>query len=273
MFLPDVMEEDEEEGKPSRHSSTLSLGRGNESPLRERRQISPRLQSATTTTDRSSPDAVQIRIQEANGQTEQRPAQLIENMKKFGVHSISRNESGRRPFFGITRSPKVLIQPSSSTSSLSRPTRQFIDTPTVYVGNLNPWRDYNSRGTRPTFETIDLESPETEKQFEFEVPSSPDISSRSDICQSRCRHASRLTVPEVRTRATAQRSRSPKFLVKRPRPAPKKRKGIQWRAMKDKKILTDDDVSVFEVPLSYTRSSPNLKLGESSNLEMEESTT
>ncbi|XP_017877447.1 bestrophin-4-like isoform X2 [Ceratina calcarata] len=265
MFLPDVMEEDEEEGKPSRHSSTLSLGHGNDSPFCERRQISPRLQSVTTT-DRSSPDTVQIRIQET-GETEQRPNQLIENMKKFGMHSISRSESGRKQFFAITRSPKVVVQPSSSTSSLSKPTRQFIDTPTVYVGDLNPWKNYNSKGAQPVFEMIDLDSPETEKQFEFQVPSSLDDvtdSPHSDICQSQYLHTSHLTIPETKTKTSVPRSKSPKFLVKKPRPVPKKKKGIQWKAMKDKKILTNDNESVFEMPLSYTRSSPNLKLGESS---------
>lgn len=175
----------------------------------------------------------------------------------------------------------MIMQSSSSTSSLSKSMKQFIDTPTIYVGDLDPWKNYsNSKEIQqqPVFEMIDLESPEMEKQIDFpEVPfSSDDVnvtdSPHSDTCQSQCLHTSHLMVPEAKTKGgTVARSKSPKFLVRKSRPVPKKKRGIQWKVMKDKKILTDDDdVSVFEIPLSSTRSSPNLKLGECSQKSKED---
>lgn len=282
MFLPDVIEEDEEDIKPSHHTSTISLAtHANDSPLSERRQINSHPETPTSP-DQTCPETVlQFDIQEPSSPAaDQTPKMKPETMKRFatfGKHSIPRIDLSRKPFFTVSKSPKVVVQPWSSTSNLSRATRQFIDTPTVFPGDLSPWRDFGSRLARtPPFESQsfdrspEVDSLESAQTFE-NVELNPSDSPHSDTCQSQCRHepASHLTLPDpgllAPIKASMPKSRSPKFVVKRHRSLlTGRKKGIQWKEMAKSKKETGADTPVEERPLSYTRSSPNLKLQESS---------
>ncbi|KOC70176.1 Bestrophin-3 [Habropoda laboriosa] len=281
MFLPDVMEEDEEDIKPSLHTSTMSLAtHNNDSPLCERRQINSCPETSTITDQAYSETILQFDIQEPEtDQTVQRPKIITEAVKRIsslGRHSVPRVDSARKPFFTLTKSPKIVLQTSSSTSSLSQPVRQIVDTPTVYTGNINPWKEYSTRlMRRHSVETCSSEhSPEIEGQYDFESvhPSdvNPQDSPYSDTCQSQCRHSPmcHLSLPKIYTPAptetTIPKSRSPKFLVRRHKSMGlTKKKGIQWKQlMRTSKKRTTDDILTAEEVLPCTRSSPNLKLAE-----------
>ncbi|CAK9807857.1 BEST2 [Anthophora plagiata] len=277
MFLPDVMEEDEGDVKPSLHTSTISLATHiNDSPLYERRQINSHPETPTNTDQACSETILQFDIQETSetDQTEQ-PKIITEAVKKItslGRHSVQHTDSTRKPFFTLTKSPKVVLQPSSSTASLSQPVRQIVDTPIVYTGNINPWKEYSSRLMhRPSIETCCSEhTPEIEGQYDYESvhPSdgNPQDSPHSDTCQSRCHHMCHLSLPEAYLLTPKEvivpKSRSPKFLVRRHKSmGTTKKKGVQWRhLMKSSKKRTTDSISAVEETLPCTRSSPNLKI-------------
>lgn len=179
----------------------------------------------------------------------------------------------------VTKSPKVIVEPSSSTSNLSKLTKHIIDTPTVYTGNVNPWKDYSSKIIHsPSFEAFSSEhSPEVEGTYDFENvhPSDsfcvhPDDSPHSDTCQSECHHRtiSHLTLPETSLSTSIKtalpRNRSAKFLIKRHKSLEtSKKQGIQWRQYIKTRDKVDD-VSADEKTIPYSRSSPNLKLHETS---------
>lgn len=198
-------------------------------------------------------------------------------MKKFsslGKHSISRIDTNRKPLFMLTKSPKVVIQPWSSTSNLSKSTKQIIDTPTLYTSNINPWKDYKASNIVQSFsfETSEC-SQEVEKRSDFEnvyssdnININPNDSPHSDTCQLQCHHTMcHLTLPETSLiKATATKNRSPKFLAKRHRSMKlSKKKGIQWKQIvKTNRKNRTDNISMIKKSLSYSRSSPNLKLEE-----------
>ncbi|XP_017755603.1 PREDICTED: bestrophin-4-like isoform X2 [Eufriesea mexicana] len=282
MFLPDVIEEDEEDLKQSHCTSTLSLAtHNNDSPLCQRRQINLDCETPTTTDQTCSETILQFDIQEPSfqiDQTEQRRKMITETVKKLsplGKHSVPRIDTNRKAFFTITKSPKVIVQPSASTSNLSKLTRHIIDTPTVYTGNVNPWKDYSSKIIQsPSFEAFSSEhSPEVEGTYDFEnvhpsdnVCIHPNDSPHSDTCQSQCHHTtiSHLTLPETplstSTKTALPKNKSAKFLIKRHKSmGTSKKKGIQWRQMIKARDKTDD-VSAGEKAIPYSRSSPNLKL-------------
>ncbi|CAL7948473.1 unnamed protein product [Xylocopa violacea] len=287
MFLPDVIEEDEEDVRPSHHSSMMSIRTHNESPSCERRQISPRPDTPTTTDATSSETILQFDIQEPlqTDQTEQRPKIVVETVRKlsaFGKHPMSRIDPTRRPFFTLAKSPKMVTQLHSSTSTLSEPTKQFIDTPTVYTSDMNPWKDYNSRLIQlPSFEGLDLEhSPDSEEQHNLEnvTPTedlivNPNDDPHSDTHQSQFHDINihHLTLPEttlsipLKSELQSTKSRSPKLLVRRHRSmVTGKKKGIQWKRFVRSVKKRTPNVPEVKEQLFYTRSSPNLKLGESS---------
>lgn len=198
-------------------------------------------------------------------------------MKKFsslGKHSISRIDTNRKPFFMLTKSPKVVIQPWSSTSNLSKSTKQIIDTPTVYTSNINPWKDYKTPNIVQSFSFETSECfQEVEKRSDFEnvyssdnININPNDSPHSDTCQLQCHHTMcHLTLPETSSiKATATKNRNPKFLVKRHRSMKlSKKKGIQWKQIvKTNRKNRTDNISMIKKSLSCSRSSPNLKLEE-----------
>lgn len=288
MFLPDVIEEDEEDVKPSHHTSTMSLAtHPNDSPPCERRQISPRPETPTKI-DQTCPETIlQFDIQEPSvhtDQIEQRAKNIADTIKKFsslGKYSLPRIDSSRKPFFTLTKSPKLVIQPWPSTSNLSIPSRQIIDTPSVYMDNLNPWRDYSPKVALPhSFDVGGSEhSPEEEGQYDFEsvylsddTAINPSDSPHSDTCQLQCQHygTSYLTLPEtplsIPSKATMPKNRSPKFLVRRHKSmGTGRKKGIQWKQIvKTTKKHTPDDMPKTERCLSRSRGSLNLKLKETS---------
>lgn len=279
MFLPDVIEEEEEDIKPSHHTSTISLT--NDSPLCERRQISQHSETPTTIDQTYSETILQFDIQEPAqvNQTEQRKKIITETMKKFsslGKHSISRIDTNRKPFFMLTKSPKVVIQPWSSTSNLSKSTKQIIDTPTIYTTKINPWKDYKTSNIVQSFSFEASECSQEEKRSNFEnvysfdnININPNDNPHSDTCQIQCHHTMyHLTLPETplstSIRAIVPKNRSPKFLVKRHRSMKLgKKKGIQWKQIvKTNRKITTDNISMIEKSLPYSRSSPNLKLEE-----------
>lgn len=198
-------------------------------------------------------------------------------MKKFsslGKHSISRIDTNRKPLFMLTKSPKVVIQPWSSTSNLSKFTKEIIDTPIVYTTKINPWKETSNIVQSFSFEAS--ECSQEEKRFNFEnvyssdnINTNPNDSSHSDTCQIQCHHTMyHLTLPETplstSIRATVPKNKNPKFLVKRHRSMRLgKKKGIQWKKIvKMNKKITTDNISMIEKSLPCSRSSPNLKLEE-----------
>lgn len=253
-----------------------------------REAISQRPDTPTATDATSSETILQFDIQEPlqTEQTEHRPKIVVETVRKlssFGRHPMPRIDSTRRPFFMLTKSPKVVTQFHSSTSTLSEPTKQIIDTPTVYASDINPWKDYNSRLIQlPSFEGLDLEhSPETEEQYNLGnvYPTEDSIVNPSDSPhldtpqpQFHDINVHHLTLPvttlsiPLKSELQSAKSRSPKLLVRKHRSMlTGKKKGIQWKHfVRSVKRRPTPDVPAVEKQLFYTRSSPNLKLGESS---------
>ncbi|XP_003705242.2 bestrophin-4 [Megachile rotundata] len=268
MFLPDVIEEDEEEVKLSHYTSTISLATHNESPLCQRRQISQRAETPTKT-DQTCPETiVQFDIQEPTqvDQTDRsRVTDAMRRISNLGRHSASQIDHTRKPFFMLTKSPKMVLRPSSSTSTLSKPTRQIIDTPTVYVSEENPWREYTPHVVHPLpLEMFALQqSPDEEKQSDFESSQLPDTP-HSDTCQSHCHHTSSLKLSDtnlsVPTQATTSKS-TPKYIIRRHKSMETgKKKGSRWKKfMRMHRKGKVEDIMVVEEMIPYTRSSPNLK--------------
>ncbi|KOX76000.1 Bestrophin-2 [Melipona quadrifasciata] len=283
MFLPEVIEEEAENIKPSNHASTMSLAaHPNDSPSCETRcicfsQINPCPE--TPKTNQTSPETIlQFDIQEPPvpmDQTGQKSIRIIETVKKFsslGRHSLPRIDTNRRPFFTLTKSPKVVVQPWPSTSNLSKPSTQIIDTPSVYTDNVNPWKDYSSRADqRLSFDdSSKYPSQMGEGQYDLEnvhpsddANENPNESPHSDTCQLQCHHSMYyLTLPETPlstpVKAMMPEDRKSKFLVKRHKSmGTSKKKGIYW------KQIVKTDMPVIEQRLPYSKSSPNLKLRES----------
>ena len=270
MFLPDI-EEDEEDLKPSLHTSNMSLATHADSPSCERRQISLRAETPTKT-DQNSPETVlQFDIQETP--PDQRSSTITEAVKKFshlGKYSSQRIDQNRKPFFTLTKSPKVILEPWPSATNLSSPTRHFMDTPVVYSGDANPWKEYTHRvWRRPSLDQLTPdELLEVGEHCDFEdvhMPSTSD-SPRSDTCHCHCRYTDtyHLKPPEANLPVTEKltlKSGSPKFLVRRHKSmGTSKKKGVQWKeTMKAHRSKTIDDESPVEEIFPQTRSSPNLK--------------
>lgn len=201
-------------------------------------------------------------------------SKTIQKLSPFGKHSGPRQDSGRKSFFSLAKTPKLVLRPCSSTSSLSKPTRQIIDSPAVFGGDASPWREYSARiMRRPSFEAFHWEqSPEVQGQFDLESIHPSDSFSESlndsphpDASQPQFHHMSHLTLPETNLpatiKATMPKSRSPKFIVRRHKSMGTcRKKGVQWRQfIKSSKKKTFDYVTVA---LPHARSSPNLKLAE-----------
>nr|XP_031831442.1 bestrophin-4-like isoform X1 [Nomia melanderi]XP_031831443.1 bestrophin-4-like isoform X1 [Nomia melanderi]XP_031831444.1 bestrophin-4-like isoform X1 [Nomia melanderi]XP_031831445.1 bestrophin-4-like isoform X1 [Nomia melanderi]XP_031831446.1 bestrophin-4-like isoform X1 [Nomia melanderi]XP_031831447.1 bestrophin-4-like isoform X1 [Nomia melanderi]XP_031831448.1 bestrophin-4-like isoform X1 [Nomia melanderi]XP_031831450.1 bestrophin-4-like isoform X1 [Nomia melanderi] len=245
MFLPNVIEEDEEEMRTSLYTSNMSLTiHGNDSPTCERRQINLYPETPTTVDQSHSETILQFDIREPSScvtQTEQRSKTITETGRRFPTkYSSLRIDQNRKPFFALTKSPKIILQSSASTSNLSRPTRQIIDTPTVYNSSINPWKEYISKDCRKSM-------------LEVTPDQSPEVM------------GSQLQLPQVNLPLKAKR---PRHMVRRHKSieVPSK-KGIQWtRVVKTRpQKTTPDDASPVEEILLETRSSPNLKhLGDDS---------
>lgn len=239
-----------------------------------------RAETPTKTDQTCSETVVQFDIQESPSRMEQAEQRfkLTETMRKFsslGRHSISQSEHTRKPFFTLTKSPKIVLQPGSSTSNLSKTTRQIIDTPTVYISEENPWGEYTSHVLHPpSLEVLSDQFSETRKQCDFENTQLPDTfnadtsdSSHSDTCQLQCHHTNmcplrpsdiNLSIP---AKAVTSKAKSPKYLVRRHKSLEAgKKKGIQWRKIiKTYQKEKPEDILVAEEMIPYTRSSPNLK--------------
>ncbi|XP_076284520.1 bestrophin-1 isoform X2 [Lasioglossum baleicum] len=277
MFLPDVLEEDEEETrslKQSLYTSNMSLAtHNNDSPVCQRRQIS--LDPNTPTrTDQSCPETVlQFDLQEPLSQidqTEDRSKIVTEAVTKFSKlpkHSSLRVDPNRKPFFSAMRSPKIVLQSSPSVSNLSQPTKQIIDTPAVYTGDPNPWGEYGPKVFNfPMSEASTLDqSPEVETQrddpatfFDNFVVGTED-SPHPVTSQSRCHSVHHLQLPEADL--STLKTKSPRHIVRRHRSmeAPT-RQGIQWKRMlRMQRKGTADDIPPIEAIMLETKSSPNLK--------------
>ncbi|XP_054010535.1 bestrophin-4-like isoform X1 [Hylaeus anthracinus] len=267
MFLPDVIEEDEEVVKQSLHTSNISLATHNDTLPCNTGQISQHPDTPTKT-DQSCPETIlQFDIQEPltrHDQVDQGTGVITGAMKKFSSltkHSTSRIDLTRKPFFTVTKSPKVILQPSSSTSNVSRPMRQIVDTPIVYAGDISPWKEYRpSALCPPSLDVLIADHPP-------DIDTNTNDSPHSDTCQSECHHvgASHLQLPETNVPTLVQptpRLKSPKFLVRRHKSMEvTKKKGIQWKQiMKPLHRRTSYEApSPVEEVLCQTRSSPNLK--------------
>lgn len=192
------------------------------------------------TTDQSRPETVlQLDIREPSScvtQTEQRSKTITDTGKKYPTkYSSLRMDQNRKPFFTLTKSPKIILQSSASTSSLSRPARQIIDTPTVYNSSGSPWKEYTSQDFKlPMLEVTPDQSPEVTD--------------------------SKLQLPQVNL--PPLKAKSPRHMVRRHRSIEvPSNKGIQWTRVvrTQRQITTSEDVSPVEEILLETRSSPNLK--------------
>ncbi|KZC11248.1 PREDICTED: bestrophin-4-like [Dufourea novaeangliae] len=276
MFLPDVLEEDEEEMKSSSYTSNMSLATHiNDSLACETRQISPHPETPTKT-DQSYPETViQFDIQEPSSRmehTEQRSRVITDTAKKF-------SSLNRKPFFTVPKSPKIIYQPWSSTSSILQPARQIVDTPIVYTSDINPWKEYTPRDLHPSMlevlipdQSLEMEEPDYfEKSCDNLKPSAND-SPHSDTCQSHYHRTAmcHLQLPETdlpTPQRVTFRSKTPKYVVKRHRPMGRSRKkSIQWtQIMRTRRRRTTDKVPSIDEELSQIRSSLNLKhLGDDS---------
>nr|XP_033333072.1 bestrophin-4-like [Megalopta genalis]XP_033333073.1 bestrophin-4-like [Megalopta genalis]XP_033333074.1 bestrophin-4-like [Megalopta genalis]XP_033333075.1 bestrophin-4-like [Megalopta genalis]XP_033333076.1 bestrophin-4-like [Megalopta genalis] len=276
MFLPDVIEEDEEETKQSLHMSSMSLAtHANNSPTCERRQINLHPETPTKTNQSCPETVLQFDIQEPSpqiDQMEQPPKVFTEVTKKFpslGKYSTLRFDPNRKPFYTITKSPKTLIQSPSSTFNLSHPTRQIIDTPIVYAGDINPWKEYSEASNLPMFEVVTPDqSPEIEKQCDPEkffdnYKANTEDSPHAATSQSLGHSMSHLQLPDTNISAiskTALKTRSPRYVIRRHRSmeAPQKQH-IQWtQMMRTQRRRITDDIPPVEVIMLETKSSPNL---------------
>ncbi|XP_078038038.1 bestrophin-4 isoform X2 [Augochlora pura] len=269
MFLPDVIEEDEEETIQSLHMSNMSLAtHTNNSPI----NLDP---ETPTRTNQGCPETVlQFDIQEPSPrveQVEQRPKVFSETAKKFsslGKYSALRFDPNRKPFYTITKSPKTVIQ-SSSTFNLSHPSRQIIDTPIVYASDINPWKEYSRVPNLPMFEVVTPDqSPEVEKQYDSKrffdnYNVSTEGSSHATTSQSLSHSVSYLQLPDTNVPAiakTALKTKSPRYVIRRHKSmeTPKKLR-IQWtQMMRTQRKKITDDIPPVEVIMLETKSSPNL---------------
>ncbi|XP_043254857.1 bestrophin-4-like [Colletes gigas] len=272
MFLPNVMEEEEEEVmKQSLHTSSISLAtHNNDSPLSETRQISRRPDTPTKIAQSCPETVLQFDFQEPSSSFDE----PVKRVSSFAKYSASRIDPNRKPFFTISRSPKVVMQPSSNGSYLSKSVRQIIDTPIVYSHDINPWKEYApSVSYQPSLETLVADqTARTEGHCDFENmhPSNnfstfTNDSPRSNACQSESHaDACHLQLPETNLStllcATPQ-GRGLKRVVRRHKSMEiVKKKGIQWKQiMKMQHRKKGDDVLAIEEVLCQTRSSPNLK--------------
>ncbi|XP_076235316.1 bestrophin-4 [Calliopsis andreniformis] len=272
MFLPDVIEEEEEDVKHSVYASNMSLAtHANDSSTCEWGQISLDPETPTRTTQACPETILQFDIQEP--QSEQRAKVLTETVKKFSPLGKSLIDSNRKPFFTITKSPKVIIQPWQSTSNLEKSRKQFIDTPTVYTGDVNPWKEYTPRMlSPPSLEVLTSDQvPEFDKYHDSETIHPSDNlsgntsdSPHSDTCQSQCRHTDMcyLQLPEISVPITEklQTSKNVKYPVRRYKSmVTGKRKDIQWKQIMKIHRRRMKDVPPAEEIVLKTRSSPNLK--------------
>lgn len=211
---------------------------------------------------------MQFDIQEPTqvDQTDQRSklTDTVRRISSIGRYSTPQTEYTRKPFFMISKSPKMVLQTSSSTFSLSKPTRQIIDTPTVYISEENPLREYSPQVVHPPLEVFFPQySPDMEKQSDFESSQFPD-SPHSDTCQSHCHHTDPLTLSDMslsipQTPSTSKST--PKFIIRRHKSMETgKKKGSRWKKfMRIHRKGKIEDVMVVEEMIPYTRSSPNLK--------------
>ncbi|KAI4486914.1 hypothetical protein M0802_012233 [Mischocyttarus mexicanus] len=129
MFLPGILEEDEE-NKSTPRTSSASLAIHTDSPMTEKRQISGSPQT-TPPMDRNNGETIlQLDNQEQQLQTlgeieqgDQQRRRLTGAMKKFSAmarHGTPRIDSNRKPFFPIAKASKIWLQPWPSATNLSR---------------------------------------------------------------------------------------------------------------------------------------------------------
>ncbi|XP_076164381.1 bestrophin-1 isoform X2 [Ptiloglossa arizonensis] len=272
MFLPNVIEEEEEEDlKMSIHASNISLAtHNNDSPSCSRRQISPHLDTPLTKTHQNFPEIVLQFDQEPPSKI---ATETVRKCSSSGKQSTSRIDPNRKPFFTITKSPKVILRSSSSTSNL-KTVRQIIDTPVVYTNDINPWKEYPSAFCRPSLEVlIPDQFSQTEKQCDFgnvhpsdNFNTNANDSPHSDTCQSQCHHVnkSHLQLPETNLPTVAQTtlgSTNSKYFVRRHKSMEiVKKKSVPWKHfMKIRRRKTIEDESAVDKILCQTMSSPNLK--------------
>ncbi|XP_035729405.1 bestrophin-4-like isoform X1 [Vespa mandarinia] len=129
MFLPGILEE-EEEPRNTPRTSSASLVTHTDSPMTEKRQISGSPQTTPSMVSNSSETVLQLDNQEQQQQQQQCEAEqgdqqrrrLTGAMRKFSAiarHTNPRIESNRKPFFAAIKTPKILLQPWPSATNLS----------------------------------------------------------------------------------------------------------------------------------------------------------
>ncbi|XP_043503284.1 bestrophin-4-like [Polistes fuscatus] len=139
MFLPGILEEDEEHrGTPRTSSASLAIR--TDSPMTEKRQISGSPQTTPPIDRNDSETVLQLDNQEQQGEIEQGEPQrrrLTGAIKKFSTmarHGTPRIDSNRKPFFPLTKASKIWLQPWPSATNLSRTNRsRELDTPAVFT--------------------------------------------------------------------------------------------------------------------------------------------
>ncbi|XP_011637754.1 bestrophin-4-like [Pogonomyrmex barbatus] len=148
MFLPGILEEEEEEGCiPTPRTSTASLANPNDSPINERRQISES-PSTSAKMARNCPETV---LQLDN--QEQSPAETVaqrriinEAVRKFSSLAKSSASRSGKPFFPVLpKSSKPTLRPWPSATSISFHPVQTPSASTPYPMSAaaeagGPWR-------------------------------------------------------------------------------------------------------------------------------------
>ncbi|XP_032676145.1 bestrophin-4-like isoform X2 [Odontomachus brunneus] len=149
MFLPGILEEEEEEGGKgitTPRTSTASLSNPNESPVNEKRQISGSPSTPRKVARNCSETVVQLDGQEQPTEVEQ-PRVLAEAVSRFS--SLAKNPTSRfeprKSFFPVLTKPsRPVTRPWPSTTNISHSVQQSPFTPTI-IETDNPWAKDSSR--------------------------------------------------------------------------------------------------------------------------------
>ncbi|KAL2728498.1 bestrophin-4-like isoform X1 [Vespula squamosa] len=144
MFLPGIIEE-EEEPRNTPRTSSASLVTYPDSPMTEKRQISGSPQTTPSMVSNVSETVLQLDNQEQQQQQQQQfeaeqgdqqRGRLTGAMRKFSAiarHANPRIDSNRKPFFAAIKTPKIWLQPWPSATNLSRINRhRGPDTPAPF---------------------------------------------------------------------------------------------------------------------------------------------
>ncbi|XP_012538019.1 bestrophin-4 isoform X2 [Monomorium pharaonis] len=299
MFLPGILEEEEEPTIMTPRTSTLSLANPNESPVYDRRQISGSPSTSAKMARNCSETVVHLDDQaQPPAATEQRRV-IAEAVRKFSSLTKSSANRAGKPFYPVLTKPsRSVLSPWPSATSISYPvqipTSAFIDT----GGGVWMKDSFRSLYRRPSLEdsegrpSISSQGEANQEGVMNSAFTKERMDDISDICGcddtgedddgsgpshwSQCRQVScKSSTPETIDMSViggepshSSNERSPKkyLMIKRHRSASdsKKKKGIHWQTKLSGKSLkfrrrTTDSIPTVSEILSQTWSSPNLK--------------